>query len=194
MTNRSHRIFLFIVLAGSALAPFHPALATPTSAPKPVSAPKPAPPCGMPGGLPGPIATRFEQLGGVERFGCAVNVTGPVYIFHSGRIEAVPVYGPSATYAAIVDASRIVHLYFSGSQAQNPVDRWLVRLTYDGSLINQVTYKAGDGDVGGTYASNILVHPGNRHGTFEIAMEGCFTGIAGSDCLGWSYATFMMDL
>jgi hypothetical protein len=160
----------------------------------PASAPKPAPPCTAPA-MPGPIATRFAQLGGIPRFGCAVTTSGPVYVFRSGRIEAIPAYGPNATYAALVDASDIVHLYVSGTDPKNDYDQWLVRLTYDGSLINQVKYTPGNGDVGGTCASDILVHPGGRHGTFEIAMEGCFKSMFGQNsCVGWSNAVFMMDL
>ena len=155
---------------------------------------KPAPPCTAPT-LPEPVATRFTRLGGVERFGCPVDTNGPVYLFRDGRIEAIPQYGSSATYAAIVDRDRIVHLYLSDTDGSNDFDVWLVRLSFDGSLVNQVKYSPGDGDVGGTYAANVLVHPGNRHGTFDIAMEGCFKALFGQNsCMGWSGADFVMDL
>ncbi len=173
------------LIALGTLASFAPAAATPSPPPPPCTAPP----------MPGPVATRFAQLGGISRFGCAVSASGPVYVFRHGRIEAIPAYGSNATYAAIVDASDIVHLYIEGTQAGNDFDEWLVRLTYEGSLINQVKYTPGSGDVGGTYASDILVHPGGRHGTFEIAMEGCFKAIFGQNsCMGWGIAVFQMDL
>ena len=88
-----------------------------------------------------------------------------------------------------------MHLYVGG--ADWAFSTWLVRLSFDGVLIDQVTYTPGDTpDVAGTYANDILVRPGaGRHGTFEVAIEGCTTYIgAPRSCAGWSDAVFQMDL
>ena len=177
---------------------FATALAAIAGTPPAVAAPaRPAPPCDL-SALPPAIASRVAELGGIRRFGCFDVERDGAYLFRYGRIEAIPAYGANATYALVTnpaDPLRIMHLYVSG--ADYAYSTWIVRLSDDGVSINQVTYEAGDtDDISGTYANDILVHPGvGRHGTFEVGIEGCETYAgAPSSCRGFGSAVFRLHL
>jgi hypothetical protein len=119
---------------------------------------------------------------------------GSVYEFASGQMMLIPAYGANGTLAAFVDPQQLIHLYWS--TPSGGFDSWLVRLSYDGSLVNQQTYTPGDHPYGGevqrTYGTGVIVHPGGRHGALEVAVEGCYTfgGLHASDCRGWQTLTF----
>jgi hypothetical protein len=171
---RSFRSVVVAALVALAIATsFSTAVAAPAPAPS-----RPAAPCPYSG--PSIIQQRWIQLGGAQTLGCFVDVQGDAYVFQHGEIEAIPNYSLVATFAAVVGSDHLIHLYW-GDTHQFTADYWLVRLSYNDALLNQVRYDPGTGDVAGDYGANVIVHPGNRHGTFEIALEGC----NGGGCLGW---------
>jgi hypothetical protein len=157
------------------------AVGVPAAATKATPAPaKPAAPCTFTSG-PADLQTRWAELGGARSFGCFVRqLSNGAYEFGSGQMMEIPSYGPGGTLAAYVDPGQLIHLYWA--TPYGGFDAWLVRLSYNGVLVNQQTYGNG-----------VIVHPGGRHGALQVAVEGVYTfsGLHASETTnGWTELTF----
>ncbi len=135
------------------------------------------PPEAQPFGL---IGERWAQMGGTEGpLGCPLAREHPVagrpgaaQSFRNGEISFSPQQGEQMLLAVHLAGSEIVADW--GSTGPFSYDKFILRLDKDGTNILQTDVGEGTGGHWSTAASG--------PGTYTVIVEGCDTGIGGSDC------------